>query len=58
MNKNFLWWKSGHEASDEYFKNAPLWHDIDIAKAFIFGVFVGSFFTATIYLFLITSIQQ
>ena len=53
MNKNFLWWKSGHEASDEYIKNTPLRNDIDIAKAFIFGVVIGSFFTATIYLFLI-----
>ena len=51
--KNFFPYKTGHKASDEYFKNQHIWHDIDIAKAFIFGVFIGSFFTATIYLFLI-----
>jgi len=51
MNKNFPRWKSGHEASDEYFKNAPLWHDIDIIKSFIFGVLLGSVLTATAYIF-------
>ena len=51
MNKNYIWWKSEHEASDEYFKNAPVWHDIDIAKFFIFGVLVGSFLTVASYIF-------
>ena len=35
MSKNFIYWKSGHEASDEYFKNAPVWHDVDVLKFFV-----------------------
>jgi hypothetical protein len=53
MSKNFIYWKSGHKTSDEYFKNSPVWHDIDVAKSFIFGVFVGSGLTVVIYIFLL-----
>ena len=49
--KNFFPLKTGSKASDEYFKNAPVWHDIDIAKFFIFGVLVGSFLTVASYIF-------
>jgi len=41
MNKNFLYQKTGHHASDEYFKNMPVWHDIDILKTFLFGLGIG-----------------
>ena len=53
MSKNFIYWKSGHKTSDEYFKNAPVWHDIDIIKFFLFGVLVGSVLTVVIYIFLL-----
>ena len=53
MNKSFLWWISEHEASDEYFKNAPVWYDIDIIKSFLFGVLVGSVLTVVIHIFLL-----
>ena len=37
MNKNFFPLKTGHKASDEYFKNLAIWHDIDLMKAYILG---------------------
>jgi hypothetical protein len=30
-----------------------VWHDIDVAKSFLFGVFVGSVLTVVIYIFLL-----
>jgi len=41
MNKNFFPLKTGHKASDEYFKNLAIWHDIDLVKAFTFGMVGG-----------------
>ena len=41
MIKNFFPYKTGHKASDEYFKNLAIWHDIDLAKAFMFGIVCG-----------------
>ena len=41
MSKNFFSFKTGHHASDEYFKNQALWHDSDILKAFLLGAFFG-----------------
>ena len=35
--------KTGHHASDKYFKNyAPLWFDSDMLKSFIFGFLWGA----------------
>jgi hypothetical protein len=39
--KNFLYKETGHKASDEYFKNMAVWHDIDIMKAFGLGLGLG-----------------
>ena len=32
---------TGHAASDAYFKNAPIWHDVDMIKAWFLGAFTG-----------------
>ena len=37
MRKNFFSLKTGHKASDEYFKNLAIWHDIDLVKAYFLG---------------------
>ena len=42
MRKNFFSLKTGHEASDEYFKNLAIWHDIDLVKAYFLGVCTSS----------------
>lgn len=44
--RNFISKKTGHHASDEYFKHhAALWYDSDMATAFvggfIFGILIG-----------------
>ena len=44
MSKNFFSPKTGHHASDEYFKNQALWHDSDLLKAFLLGAFIGCVF--------------
>jgi len=41
MIKNFFPLKTGHKASDNYFKNLAIWHDIDLVKAFFIGVFIS-----------------
>ena len=44
MSKNYFSIKTGHEASDKYFKFAPIWHDSDIIKAWaIKSMNAGSF---------------
>jgi len=48
MIKNFFSLKTGHRPSDEYFKNMPIWHDIDLLKAYFLGAC-----TSPIILFLI-----
>jgi len=45
MIKNFFPYKTGHKASDEYFKNLAVWHDIDILKSWILGFSTGSILT-------------
>jgi|TARA_B110000196_G_scaffold293504_1_gene281874 hypothetical protein len=44
MTKNFFHQKTGHKASDEYFKNMAVWHDIDLLKAFTLGIGCGFLF--------------
>ena len=41
MRKNIFPLKTGHKPSDEYFKNLPVWHDIDIIKTFLWGLGIG-----------------
>ena len=41
MKKNIFPLKTGHEASDEYFKNLPVWHDVDMIKTFLWGLGIG-----------------
>jgi len=48
MSKNFFSLKTGHKASDEYFKNLAIHHDIDLVKSYFLGVC-----TSSIILFLI-----
>jgi|MGYP000020322140 hypothetical protein len=42
MSKNFFSLRTGHGPSDEYFKNAAIWHDIDLLKAYILGAGTSS----------------
>ncbi len=44
MSRNFFSLKTGHHASDVFFKNQAIWHDSDILKSFLIGAFVGAFF--------------
>jgi hypothetical protein len=44
MSRNFFSLKTGHHASDEFFKNQAIWHDSDILKSFLIGAFVGALF--------------
>jgi curli production assembly/transport component CsgF len=44
MSKNFFSLKTGHHASDEFFKNQALWHDSDLLKSFFLGAFIGCVF--------------
>lgn len=43
MSKWTEWHDSLPEHTKEYLKTQPLWHDIDLAKAFVVGVLVGFF---------------
>jgi len=52
MSKNFYTPKTGHAASDAYFKNTPIWFDSDLLRSFCIGAVVGSLIT----LFIIFSI--
>ena len=45
MIKNFFPVKTGHKASDDYFKNLAVWHDIDIVKSWMLGFSTGSILT-------------
>ena len=40
-NKWQSWYDSLPAHTKEYLKNQPVWHDIDMFKAFAFGIFVG-----------------
>ena len=52
MSKNYFSIKTGHEASDKYFKFAPIWHDSDIIKAWAIGTIVGISITLVLQVFL------
>ena len=54
MSKNFFSLKTGHHASDEFFKKQAIWHDSDLLKYFVIGVVVG-FILAFGYAFLTPS---
>jgi len=41
MIKNFFPLKTGHDPSDNYFKNLAVWHDIDLVKAFFIGALIS-----------------
>ena len=41
MSKNFYSLKTGHHASDEFFKKQAIWHDSDLLKSFLLGAFIG-----------------
>ena len=43
MNKWNEWHNSLPQHTKEYLKTQPLWHDIDLAKAFGFGALLGFF---------------
>ena len=43
MSKNIFSFKTGHHASDEYFKHVPLWCDTDLLKTFLLGLSIGAF---------------
>ena len=44
--KNFFPYKTGHKASDEYFKNQPIWHDGDMGRSCMLGFCIGVVVTA------------
>ena len=50
MTKNFFALKTGHKASDEYFKNLAIWHDIDLVKSFTFGMVCGAIISILVVL--------
>jgi len=41
MNKWTVWYDSLSPSTKEYLKNQPLWHDIDMWRAGLFGAVVG-----------------
>jgi ElaB/YqjD/DUF883 family membrane-anchored ribosome-binding protein len=41
MSKYEAWFDSLNPSTQEYLKNQPLWHDIDLAKAAAIGAVVG-----------------
>ena len=45
MSKNYFLPKTGHEASDEFFKEAPIYCDSDMIRVgvtwFVIGIVVG-----------------
>ena len=41
MSKWTAWYDSLPAHTKQYLKTQPLWHDIDLAKAFAIGVLVG-----------------
>ena len=51
-NFNFTWLtpKTGHEASDGWFKNQPAWFDSDMIAAVLFGMFLGMSLTTLFFI--------
>jgi hypothetical protein len=41
MNKWTKWYDSLPEHTQEYLRNQPLWYDVDMFKAAMFGALVG-----------------
>ena len=41
MRKNFFPTKTGHESSDKFFKNIPIWYDSDMIGVTLHGVVLG-----------------
>jgi hypothetical protein len=41
MNKWITWWDSLSPHTQEYLNKQAIWHDSDMAKAAMFGAFVG-----------------
>jgi len=41
MNKWTTWYDSLPDHTKQYLKTQPLWHNSDMAKAALFGAFVG-----------------
>ena len=50
MSRNYYTLKTGHKASDRYFKNQPLWCDSDILKSLIIGISIGGIFATFVFL--------
>ena len=46
--KNFGSLKSGHAASDEYFKNQPIWYDSDMLRSCALGFCIGVIVTSIV----------
>ena len=42
MNKWNTWYDSLPAHTKEYLKTQPIWHDSDLAKAFVIGTVVGT----------------
>jgi hypothetical protein len=53
MARNYFPMKTGHAASDEYFKHVALWYDSDMLKTFIHGTLFGILLTLMIIIFTI-----
>ena len=51
-NFNFTWLtsKTGHEASDVWFKNQPTWFDSDMISGVLFGMFLGMSITTLFFI--------
>jgi hypothetical protein len=41
MNKWDAWWDSLSPSTQEYLKAQPIWHDVDMFKAAIYGAVIG-----------------
>ena len=44
MSRNFFALKTGHKASDEYFKNMSVWCDSDMLASWVLGFLAGCIF--------------
>ena len=45
MSRNFYTHKTGHAASDAYFKKQAIWMDSDLLRSFCIGMGIGAFLT-------------
>ena len=43
MSRNYYTPKTGHAASDAYYKKQAIWMDSDLLQSFCLGMFVGAF---------------